>query len=257
MNYQKLYDALIANRRTQGRPQGYVEVHHIVPRSFGGSNDPTNLIPFTAREHFIAHRLLAKIYPNSGMTHAVFKMACVNLTMKRYRVTSRVYEQLRIEHAYRVSTDEVAKAKKSLAGKGKKQSPEHIAARTASRKKNGSWLSEETKQKIGNGNKGKIGPWAGKTMPADYVARRTQTRMDRGGYEWSDEKRLAHSIIMKGKTGKKPPLTDAAKQQLAIEKSKQVTCPHCGKQGAMMVMPRWHFDNCKKKLSNSLDNTPE
>ena len=29
---------------------------------------------------------------------------------------------------------------------------------------------------------------------------------------------------------------------------RQVTCPHCGKVGAMMVMPRWHFDNCKQRL---------
>lgn len=257
MNYQKLYDALIANRRTQGRPQGYVEVHHIVPRSFGGSNDPTNLIPFTAREHFIAHRLLAKIYPNSGMTHAVFKMACVNLTMKRYRVTSRVYEQLRIEHAYRVSTDEIAKAKKSLAGKGKKQSPEHIAARTASRQQNGAWFSEETKQKISEGNKGKVGTWAGKTMPADYVARRNQTRMERGGYEWTeDRKKLQSERLLKNPIHRNA-LTEDELQKLREEKTKQVTCPHCGKQGAIMVMPRWHFDNCRKKLSNSLDNTIE
>ena len=25
----------------------------------------------------------------------------------------------------------------------------------------------------------------------------------------------------------------------------KVECPHCGKIGNSMVMPRWHFDNCK------------
>ena len=247
MDYAKLYESLIESRRSKSIPQGYKEVHHIVPRSFGGSDDPTNLVALTAREHFVAHRLLAKMYPNSGMVHAVYKMACSNLTMQRYRVTGRVYEQLRKAHAHRVSTDEVAKMKKSLAAKGKKQSAEHIKARTESRKQNGPWLSEEVKEKIGLGNKGKIGPWAGKTMPADYVTKRTKTRMKNGNYAWTDEQKEAQRLRKLGKPNNKRPLTDNEKQMLREEKSKQVTCPHCGKVGAMMVMPRWHFDNCKNK----------
>jgi hypothetical protein len=27
----------------------------------------------------------------------------------------------------------------------------------------------------------------------------------------------------------------------------KVTCPYCGKSGAFIIMPRWHFDNCKFK----------
>lgn len=254
MNYKRIYETLIANRQGKGRPSGYVEVHHIIPKSFGGSNDPSNLVPFTAREHFVAHRLLAKMYPNSGMTHAAFKMACVNLTMRRYRVTSRVYEQLRINHAHRVSTDEVAKAKKSLAAKGKKQSAEHIAARTASRQNNGPWLSEETKKKIGEGNAGKIGPWAGKTIPSESVAKRNKTRIESGRYNWSEDRKETQRQRLLGKTSKKPPLTSQQKIELTAEKTRQVICPHCSKQGAMMIMPRWHFDNCKNILPKSIDD---
>ena len=29
--------------------------------------------------------------------------------------------------------------------------------------------------------------------------------------------------------------------------NKQVTCPHCNKQGLARPMHRWHFDNCKNK----------
>lgn len=249
MDYNMLYQRLVSSRQSKGRPAGYIEVHHIVPRSFGGGDDATNLVPFTAREHFIAHRLLAKIYPESGMVHAAFKMACVNITMKRYRVTSRVYEQLRIAHAHRVSTDPVSKLKKSIAGKGKKQSAEHISARTASRLENGPWLSEETKVKIGDGNRGKVGTWAGKIMPAEYVARRNQTRKDNGNYTWTDEHKAAQVARLTGQPSKKPELTEAERQKLREEKSKPVTCPHCGKVGAMMVMPRWHFDNCPKRLT--------
>jgi len=30
-------------------------------------------------------------------------------------------------------------------------------------------------------------------------------------------------------------------------KRKNITCPHCNKTGNPIVMPRWHFDNCKLK----------
>ena len=43
-------------------PNGYVERHHILPRALGGTDDSSNLVALTAREHFLAHMLLAKIY---------------------------------------------------------------------------------------------------------------------------------------------------------------------------------------------------
>jgi len=245
MNYEKLYENLIANRRALGDPTGYTESHHILPRSFGGTDDPENLIALTAREHFMAHRFLAKIYPESGMVHAVYKMACANKAFSRYRVTNRVYEQLRIAHAHRVSTDEVAKQKKSLAAKGKKQDPEHVKARTESRKKNGPWHSEETKFKMSLANTGKEGYWKGKPIPQELVEQRKKTMKERDGWAWTDERKEAQRQRLLGKPSKKPPVTDEQRQQLREEKSKKVTCPHCGKEGTMLVMPRWHFGNCK------------
>ena len=67
MNYKNIYTQLIERSRTEKRVkhQGiYYEEHHIVPKCLGGTNDPENLVLFTAREHFIAHWLLTKIYPN-------------------------------------------------------------------------------------------------------------------------------------------------------------------------------------------------
>lgn len=247
MDYEKLYNALIEFRKQMGRPEGYIEVHHIIPKSFGGGNDQANLIAMTAREHFVAHRLLAKIYPDSGMVHAVYKMVCANQVTKRYKVTSRVYEHLRIAHATRVSNDKVAAAKKSLACKGRKQSREHIKARTESRKRNGQWLSDETKRKISESNTGKIGSWAGKTMPAEYVAKRNETRKRNGGYEWSEERKKAQSERLRNNPVKRRPLTDEEVARLREEKTRKIKCPHCGKEGMMLVMPRWHFDNCKFK----------
>ena len=67
MNYKKLYFNIIRNRRNNPLPTSeYGETHHIKPRSFGQNcadlDDENNLVRLSAREHFIVHFLLYKIY---------------------------------------------------------------------------------------------------------------------------------------------------------------------------------------------------
>ncbi len=64
MNYQKIYNDLIAKRKEFPYIDGYSERHHILPRSLGGSDDKDNLVRLSAKEHYIAHLLLCKIYEN-------------------------------------------------------------------------------------------------------------------------------------------------------------------------------------------------
>lgn len=64
MNYERIYCEFIADRRAKEAAllaSGvYVERHHILPKSLGGSNHPSNLIALTAGDHFFAHLCLAK-----------------------------------------------------------------------------------------------------------------------------------------------------------------------------------------------------
>ena len=77
MNYMKIYHALISFRQSNiiTKDQQYCETHHIIPKSLGGSNAPTNLVNLTAREHYIAHLLLWKHYKQSHDNAAYIKMA--------------------------------------------------------------------------------------------------------------------------------------------------------------------------------------
>ena len=70
----------------------YKEAHHIVPKCLGGSNEHDNLVDLTAREHYIAHILLAKIYGGT-LWHAV------NLMGRLKKYSNRHYEQARLEHS--------------------------------------------------------------------------------------------------------------------------------------------------------------
>lgn len=100
MNYKKIYDALVDKAKHRGldksKHEGYFEIHHIVPRSIGGGNEAENLVMFTAREHFIAHILLWKIYPeDSNLFHAAWMMSNRTLTNRN----SKLYATLREQHA--------------------------------------------------------------------------------------------------------------------------------------------------------------
>jgi hypothetical protein len=62
MNYFLAYQRLIAKAKARVCPEGYVERHHILPKALGGTDDSSNLVALTAKEHFVAHVLLAKIH---------------------------------------------------------------------------------------------------------------------------------------------------------------------------------------------------
>lgn len=63
MDYEKHYNLLMEKGRTQTLPdRTYVEKHHILPASLGGTKAKTNIVTLTAKQHYIAHALLVKIY---------------------------------------------------------------------------------------------------------------------------------------------------------------------------------------------------
>lgn len=87
----------------------YKECHHIIPRCINKNyyTHIENRIDLTAREHYIAHRLLAKSYVKGSneynrTIHAMFAMTKLNddtLQRDDLKITSRVYEKLRREYA--------------------------------------------------------------------------------------------------------------------------------------------------------------
>ncbi len=95
MNYQWHYDRLISTRKEREMEKGkHYEKHHILPRSMGGSDDESNLVYLTAREHFLAHWFLWRIHRNRKMALAFSMMKRSN--SKQSRITSsRAYEEIR------------------------------------------------------------------------------------------------------------------------------------------------------------------
>lgn len=70
MNYEKIYNSLIDKRKRELCTDRFVEIHHVVPRFCGGTNDKSNLVALSLREHFIAHLLLYKMYLHTPKRNA-------------------------------------------------------------------------------------------------------------------------------------------------------------------------------------------
>ena len=223
MDYQKIYNQLIQKRLTDSllKKDCYCETHHIIPRSEGGSDDDDNKVNLSAREHYIAHLLLAKIYNDYKMWHAVNLMSRLN---DKVKINSRLYEMVRINSARthsefmkgkpspnkdkKMSEEQKQKlsdaTKKSMADpelrkylsdikkgkpsptKGKKMSEEQKHKISATLK--GNKLSEETKRKISIKNKGKNNPMFGKSSwpndPKKYEIRRLKMIQSQKCLKW-------------------------------------------------------------------------
>lgn len=113
MNYLKNYNDYVAyvknevklgnrprTKQTKKHFNGYWEFHHIIPKSLGGDNSEDNLIPLTAREHFLAHYLLTKIY-SEGVAHSKMVFAFIrccngNEPLIKFQ-SSRLYEKIKLE----------------------------------------------------------------------------------------------------------------------------------------------------------------
>lgn len=142
-HYWQRYKKFIASRQPT---QGYVERHHIYPRSLfpQKANDADNIIALTAREHFIAHWMLHKAFGNK-MTMAFMYMKAECDDAERYwNLNSRSYSLLRESFSLAMSH----------AKKGKPLTEE--TKRKMSQARIGKPLSEAQRKAIGKGNTGRV-----------------------------------------------------------------------------------------------------
>lgn len=104
--YFNWYFKIINNARER-TVQGY-ETHHIIPKSMGGKDSKDNLVRLTLREHYICHLLLPKFTVGADRAKMKFALWCFANKWGRdkleVRMTSRMYERLRIEIANQISS---------------------------------------------------------------------------------------------------------------------------------------------------------
>lgn len=234
MNYNKIYNNLIESRLKFDREKnkdGLLELHHIIPKSLGGSEELTNLVLLTPREHYIAHWLLYKIHTGkdkSKMAYAFFRMCSNNPNQKR-TISSKDFERAKFSMSLSCSgennpnfgkklwnTEQRKEISKRQQGKGNsmygktpwnkgkqigklsKERKQHLSNVLSGRK-----IKESTKQKISEALTGK---------PKSLEHKEQLSKSLKG---------RPRNIESARKTG----------ESLKGRKHEIVTCPHCGKVG--------------------------
>lgn len=101
--YTRIYQTIVTRAQSRGLKKQvhkeYLEKHHIMPTAMGGSDDESNLVLLTAREHFLCHLLLTRMTEGKHlirMRHAFSFMAlCEAPDHQRIKVNSKWFEVAR------------------------------------------------------------------------------------------------------------------------------------------------------------------
>lgn len=129
MNYEKIYyDLIFKAKIRKDTSEGYYEKHHIEPKCISNNNESYNLVSLTAREHYIAHRLLVKFVSIRYRRQMLNALYCMSLDRDGNRnVTSKMFAVCREAKAEAMRGRFVSNAtrtKLSLLNKGKEVSEE-------------------------------------------------------------------------------------------------------------------------------------
>ena len=188
--YTKWYFNIINNAKSRiSNDAVYVEKHHILPKSIGGSNSKDNIVSLLPKEHFVCHLLLTKMVDGINRKKMWYASYMMIVGIKRYKPSARSYQIVRnnmitankerpgTNTGKIMSEEQKQKISNSLKGKNtqpkseehkeklrKPKSEEHKKKLSDARKGKsfGYTHSEETKQKIGKSNIGKVGKFSGK-----------------------------------------------------------------------------------------------
>lgn len=269
MNYEKLYRLLIA-KRVGNPPVGYSEKHHIVPRSMGGGNDCANIVRLTAREHFIAHRLLAKMH-GGVMWYALACMSRVNTkSAKGVLVSSRLYDLIKREDAKHRS--------KAMTVNNHFRGKKHTRETTERMRGPRPNVTGENHHSYGKKypQRGEIISYVKKYIPNETkidssVADRIHKMLGMANSELAELNTFYRKSIAASKrqlgidntgsknpnwgngqaiSGSKNPIygtkrSAETRAKIGAKAKRTLSCPHCGKVANIANAHRWHFDNCK------------
>ena len=206
--YTKWYFSIIHNAKSRKLPSdAYSETHHIKPKSLGGTDEKSNLIRLTAKEHFICHLLLTKMVlglSKHKMIYAANRMLTISKNHQRYKINSTTYQHIKQQVSMARSIDQ--KGKQQTLESNKKRSVTLLGRQSYSRTPETLRKLKATKKLNPQTpwNKGKTTPQKGKTYEEIYgeekAGKLKKCRSDSMlGKEKSEKTKQLWSINRKGK----------------------------------------------------------
>lgn len=225
----------------------YYETHHIIPRSLNGSNNKSNLVRLTGREHFLCHWLLTKFTEGDNKRKMIYAFnALCNLNNQfQKRQGSKYYE-----HSRKMYAAEMSRRMKGENNPAKRTEVRRKISESKKGKYTGvsPWnknkqLSNEHKEKISLALSGHHNPMFGKLHSDEtkkLISEKRKGHSDNKGITKTDEHKEKISQKLKGRL-----LSQKHKNNL--KKIPKVECEYCKKRTSPAMHSRWHGLNCKHK----------
>ena len=229
--YYTWYMAIINRAKSRDSINGYIEKHHIIPKSLGGHNRKENLVNLSAREHFICHWLLTKCVSVhvEKTKYALWLMINVQNEHQehRYKINSRTYQLLKEklsetfskQQSGRIVSEETKRKisetrKRKIAEGSLKVNENKEKYKLIAEKKKGKKLTDETKKKISKGNKGKV-------RTTEHKEKLSQINV---GKTWAEEtkKKLSERLKQDYGSGKRKKVAGMAGKKLSEEAKEKI-----------------------------------
>jgi len=173
--YTRWYFDIIKKAQSRTLEKPY-DRHHIIPKSLGGDNHPSNIVKLTHREHFVCHRLLIHMVENSLRYKMAFAAWQQSRSFKfKGKVTSRTFAILRSD----LSKYYTGQKRKPFS----EQAKSNMRAGAAGRKK--PKMTEEWLESIHRGVKkrekliGEKNPFYGKTHSNEFKLKKAEHNRNR------------------------------------------------------------------------------
>jgi hypothetical protein len=230
MDYQKHYNQLIHKAITFPYT-GYTEIHHILPRCMGGDNSKENLVRLSAKQHFVAHHLLFKIYGGSKLANAWYAMCRVGRGQEERLVNAKMFDKVKSKRSELLSVEKSGELNHFF---GKKHSDESRARMSAAQKELRIWekrseahqtallasqkLPKSAEHKAKIGRKGLI---MLQNVITGEIIRVQETDARVKSHEWINPRKL--------------------------NPEPKTKCAHCDVVTTNANLKRWHNDKCKQR----------
>lgn len=99
MNYKEIYNSICERGKRLRENLEYTERHHIIPKCMGGDDSAINLTVLTAKEHYLVHYLLTKIYPNNVKLNYAFGMMKNTNNFQNRNFTAKQYSKMKYSYS--------------------------------------------------------------------------------------------------------------------------------------------------------------
>jgi hypothetical protein len=229
MDYLKIYNAIIDRAKLRNKDiNEYYEKHHIIPKCLGGKNNKENFVFLTAKEHFVSHWLLFKIYGGSKLAHAWNSMCRVSKGQEARLINSRTFSRARETHRRLLQQNSSGDLNNFY---GKKH-------------------SDESKRAISTANKGRI---KSKEEIENWVEKvSSKSKTDEHKRKIS-RKNLCMIQNIQTLEIKRVPIETLGKiydinqwvNPKKITPEQKFSCSYCNMVTTKSNLKRWHNENCK------------